>query len=272
MTTPAIGIDSITFLAMPPEESVVLAAGLGCAYVGLALKPMTPNPHGYRPWSLAEDAALRKATVAALAAHGMKVGAADGVFLLPGADAAALAPMLDILAELTAPLVNLVTFDPELERNIDQVGRVAELAAARGLRTGVEFVPGLGVGDLPTALAVVRAVGRADTGVTIDPMHLYRSGAGAADVAAMAPGEIAYVQICDVPAACNYESYGFEAVQERLAPGDGALPLADLVAALPPLAMVGIEVPQVALAESGVGARERLGAVVEKTRALLAQA
>lgn len=267
MTT--IGIDSITFLAMPPGESVALAAELGCSHVGLALKPMTPNPHGYRDWSLADDAALRKATVAALAAHGIKVGAADGVFLLPGADAAALAPTLDILAELTAPLVNLVTFDPDLERNLDQLGRVAELAAARGLRTGVEFVPGLGVGDLPTALALVRRLGRADTGVTIDPMHLYRSGATAADVAAMAPGEIAHVQICDVPAACNYESYGFEAVQERLAPGDGELPLAELVAALPPLAMIGIEVPQVALAEAGMGAKERIGAVVAKTRALL---
>ncbi|HEX7821277.1 MAG TPA: hypothetical protein VF463_11725 [Sphingobium sp.] len=69
----------------------------------------------------------------------------------------------------------------------DQLGTFAEVAAARGMGLQIEFVPGLDIGDLSTVLAAVNHVDRADFGLVVDAMHLFRSGATAADVAALDP-------------------------------------------------------------------------------------
>lgn len=266
---PALGIESISVFAMPPVEYVELVAALGLEYIGFCPRPMTPNPHDYPAWSLGDDAALRRATVAALAANGVKVAAADGLFLLPGKDVSAIAGDLDALAEIGAPLVNAVSFDRDMARNTDQFGQLAEMAAARGMRAAVEFVPSLGVGDLATALTLVRAVGRADFGVTIDPMHLFRSGGTVADAAAVPANEIAHIQVCDVPLVPIIENYGRESLDARFAPGEGELPLDALFAVLPRMPVIGIEIPQLALAEAGMGPCARLAPVVAASRALL---
>jgi len=39
---------------------------------------------------------------------------------------------------------------------------LAEMAAAHGMRTTLEFAPGLAIADLPSALAVIEHVGRTD--------------------------------------------------------------------------------------------------------------
>jgi hypothetical protein len=59
---------------------------------------------------------------------------------------------------------------------------------------------------------------------------------------------------------------------ERMMPGTGELPLADMLAALPDDLVVGLEIPMRSRAEAGVGAYDRLLPCVESARALLAQA
>jgi sugar phosphate isomerase/epimerase len=103
-------------------------------------------------------------------------------------------------------------------------------------------------------------------------MHLVRSGSGAADIAALDPDLIGYVQICDAPLKPRYESYMEEAMYERLAPGAGELGLADIVAALPRDRVFSLEVPLRSQADAGVGPHDRLRPCVEATRRLLAQA
>jgi hypothetical protein len=49
----------------------------------------------------------------------------------------------------------------------------------------------------------------------------------------------------------------------------GELPLLDILAALPPQLVLGIEVPQRSLADAGVGPYERVARCVEATRNLL---
>ncbi len=53
-----LGLEFISVLAMPPVEFIELAADLGCDGVGMALAPFTANPHGYRAWSLRDDAGV----------------------------------------------------------------------------------------------------------------------------------------------------------------------------------------------------------------------
>jgi sugar phosphate isomerase/epimerase len=133
----------------------------------------------------------------------------------------------------------------------------------------VEFAPGLPVNDLPTALAALQHVGRSDFRLLIDTMHLVRSGSGAADIAGLDPSNIGYVQLSDVPLVPSISSYLEEAMFERMVPGEGELPLRDILAALPPDVIVGLEVPLRAQADAGIGPEARMRRCVDAARALL---
>jgi sugar phosphate isomerase/epimerase len=100
-------------------------------------------------------------------------------------------------------------------------------------------------------------------------MHLYRSGSTTADLAAIDPGRIRYAQLCDVPLVPLIAEYADEARFDRRAPGEGELPLADFVRAIPKDVMIGLEIPQRALVEQGLSAADRLAPALAKARALL---
>src|SRR3546814_2453633 len=83
------------------------------------------------------------------------------------------------------------------------------------------------VKDIATAVAIVREAGCG--AVALDVLHLMRNGA---DIAAVAPnaGLIGYVQVSDGPLELPDEIPAWhEAVKERLLPGDGAFPLAEIL-------------------------------------------
>jgi sugar phosphate isomerase/epimerase len=87
--------------------------------------------------------------------------------------------------------------------------------------------------------------------VLIDALHLQRSGGTPADVAALPRRLLPYVQLCDGPfdpVRPPEEVALTEARTGRLFPGDGELPLPDLVAALPSGTDLGVEAPVAALA------------------------
>jgi sugar phosphate isomerase/epimerase len=82
--------------------------------------------------------------------------------------------------------------------------------------------------------------------VLVDPLHLARSGGTVDDVRRLPAGLLPYLQFCDAASAGpapDLEAAGAEARRTRLPPGDGALPLAGLLAAVPPSAALSLEVP-----------------------------
>jgi sugar phosphate isomerase/epimerase len=257
-------------MGLPPVSFVNLAADLGLNYIAIALSAM-PNPYGYPPFSLMDDAVLRRETLAAMRDRGVSVSLGDGFVVREGVDMRDRVAEFEIMAELGAQQVNTVSFDPDLNRSVDQFGVVAELAAAHGMRATLEFAPTLTVADLSTALAAVRQVGRPDFRLLIDTMHLIRSGSGPRDVAVLDPDLIGYIQLADVPLVPKIPDYMEEACFERMVPGTGELPLLDLLAALPRHPVIGLEVPQRSQADTGVGPHARLGRCVEAARSLLAK-
>jgi sugar phosphate isomerase/epimerase len=264
-----LSIEPLSVMGLPPVDYVGLAADLGLRYLAIALSAM-PNPYGYPPFSLRDDFALRRETLAALRDQGVTISLGDGFVLRPGMDVADLAGDVAVMAELGAQRINTVSFDPDLNRSVDQFGVLAEMAAEAGMETTLEFSKGLTVADLPTALNAVRAVGRRDFRLLIDTMHLVRSGSGAADLATLEPEVIGYVQLSDVPLVPTITDYMEEACFERMVPGAGELPLLEILDALPRDVVIGLEVPQRSLADAGIGPRERLGRCLDATRALLA--
>jgi sugar phosphate isomerase/epimerase len=267
-----IGLDCICVFGMAPLDYIETAAKLGCTDIGMSTKPVIGLPEIFPQWSLHDNPTLVKDVKAAVAHHGLGIAVAEGFFVLPNADVSMFAADLDLLADIGAKRATICVFETDRTRAFDQMGKFAELAAARGMGSQVEFVPGMGIGDLPTSLAAIEHIGRKDFGVVIDSMHLFRSGSTAADVAAMAPEAIGHIQLCDVLWKVGPEGHGAEAGSERLCPGEGELPLADLVAVLPKDRVIGLEIPMKKRTLAGESAESRLGPCVEATRALLVNA
>ena len=116
---------------------------------------------------------------------------------------------------------------------------LAELAAAateRGVRVVVEFMRFTGIGTLQQAFHIVEATGDPTIGVLVDPLHLARSGGHPSDLAHVDTSRLAYVQLCDAaatPPPGGLDALVEEARHRRVLPGLGALPLEELLTAVP---------------------------------------
>jgi sugar phosphate isomerase/epimerase len=264
-----LGLEHQTVFGLPPVEFVHLAADLGCRYIAVAPSGGPYNPHGYEPYSLRDDAALRRRLTAAMRDRGVSISLGEGFTVRPGTDISGSAADLDMMAELGVPMINTVSLDPDLSRSLDEFGLLAEMAAARGMETTIEFAPSLTVCDLGAALSAVRHVARPDFRLLIDTMHLVRSGNTAADLAAVDPGLIGYAQLSDNTIRQRGSVYREDSI-DRMVPGEGELPLRDILAVLPPDIVIGLEVPMRSRAEAGEPTQERARRCVQAARDLLA--
>lgn len=272
-----LAIEFICAFGMRPDDFVRMASDLGVAKVGLSPHRITDNPHGYPDWDLRGDPALLAATKAALAETGVTLGQGEGLLIMPGTDVADGAATLDLMAELGAPSVNTVLVEQDRARAIDQFATLAELAAARGMQATIEFMPLMWPATVAEAMAVLDEAGAANGRLLIDAMHYFRSGATVADLAKVDLSRIGYIQICDVPMPASgtamtpemMQAYGEEARHERRCPGDGDLPLAAFLAALPRDLTVGLEVPLLSKAKAGVSPADAIRPCVAAAQALL---
>jgi sugar phosphate isomerase/epimerase len=265
-----LGIEFISTLGMNPVEAIHLVAGLGLRRIGMAPAPITANPHHFAPWDFRSDPALVRATKTASRDHGVDIVLGEGFVIMPGVNMADAEPMVDIMAELGAPVLNSCSVEPDRGRALDEFSRFAEMAAQRGLIATLEFMPMLWPATLADVLDFITASGAANARLLLDAMHVYRSGATTAEVAALDPAMIAYVQLCDVPMPAQTSDYGEEARHERRCPSEGDLPLAGFLAAIPDDITIGLEVPMISRAVAGVGVREVLAPCVAASQQLLA--
>jgi sugar phosphate isomerase/epimerase len=267
-----IAIEPLSVFGMPPVQLVNLAADLGCEHIAAMMFGVPWDPPFYPQFSLRDDPALRREMAAVMRDRGVSISLADGFLVREGEDVRALEGDLAIMAELGAPRINTVSFDPDVNRSIDQFGVLVEMAAAVGLETTVELSPNHTIANLSMALAAIDAVGRSGFRLLVDTMHYGRTGAQAHDIAALDPRLIGYVQISDIKLVPENPNYWDEAMTERLVPGAGELELVDILAAIPADVVIGIEVPLYSEARAGIGPHDRLRKCVTATRELLAQA
>jgi sugar phosphate isomerase/epimerase len=116
-------------------------------------------------------------------------------------------------------------------------------AAEEGLRLAIEFLPGTGIPDLATAVAVVQDAGAPNGSVLLDSWHFARGGGTLADLDPDAVAVIGALQLSDRTPDQDADPYVPR--RGRKLPGDGALPLAEMIArvsAAHPELPVGAEV------------------------------
>lgn len=266
-----LAIEFISVLGLPPVEFVEVAAQLEVRKIGLACGQIVALPELYAPWSLRGNPGLVREVKQALVDYGVTLSLGEGFLIRAGMEIADQAGDMDILAELGAPIVNVVSIEGDSARADDQFARFAMLAAERGLDASVEYMPAMPIGTLEAARDLVIRSGQPNAKVLLDAMHLYRSGGSAQDVARLDPDLIGYAQICDVPLIPVHEDYSIEARFDRRIAGDGELPLQDFVNSLPKDCVIGLEVPMRDKALAGIGPVERLKPAVATARAMLTE-
>jgi sugar phosphate isomerase/epimerase len=264
-----IGLEYITLLGMPPLEFIRIAAATGCGHVALFAAQSEYNPEGYPDYSLVTDRALRRDVARCLKDEGVSVALVDGFAVFRDRPIEAHWPALDMLAEIGATRINTVSFDAP-ERTVDETAKLVEKAASYGLTVTVEPCPVLTTRTLAEAIVLIEAVALPNFKLLIDTMHVSRTGE-AGRIATLDPQLIDYVQISDGPLAmpATDAEYMDEAMNERRIPGDGEMPLVEMLRSIRPEVVVSAEVPQRSLRDAGVSSLDRARRVIAGTRRVL---
>ncbi len=176
--------------------------------------------------------------------------------------------VIEIAAALDARFVLVASGPAPVAEVVDALARLCELTAVTtpGVTLVLEFLPIFSVGSLAAAVDAVRAIGAPNLGVLVDTLHLDRSGSTPADLAAdleLFP----YLQLADAPQLVDSSPRALrdEALHGRLLPGDGVLPLAEVLAALPAVP-ISVELRSRALIERFPAPVDRARAVLTATR------
>jgi sugar phosphate isomerase/epimerase len=191
---------SLAFLTLPHvpvPEVIQIAAEAGFSGVGLRLLPATPQEP---PYALLDDARALREARAALAETGLRVMDVEIVRLKPETEVAAFRPFLERAQALGARHVLVAGDDADHARLTERFADLCALAAPHGLTADLEFMPWTRVPDLATARAIVEAAGAPNGGVLVDALHFDRSTSTLAEVSALPPALVNYVQLCDGPA------------------------------------------------------------------------
>jgi sugar phosphate isomerase/epimerase len=262
MTT--LSLDHLTIFDASPPELIDIAAGLDIPLVSLWTQlPLQAN------LPLVTEA-NKAHTLARMRDTGVKLGNIECFNLTPEVKPEDFRRAVALGAELGATsLVAINAWDPERSRALDNFVALCRIAAEYGLKVNVEFISMGKVRTLEDAVAFVTDSGEPNVGVTVDFLHLIRTGGTPADLAKIGPKLIGYIQICDGPLEMPQEKWNDEGFEQRELPGHGEFPLKELLAAIPAGVTVGVEVPQRSRREAGVSAAERAKLAVEGARRLL---
>lgn len=262
----------MTAMDVAPVEFIRLAGQSGCDAVSVftscpaAILPGQASPLRFPTIT----PAMRRDVQAALVSSGTSVNGVEYFPVVAGLDPRDYEAGLALGAELGGVRAVTHVHDTEEARSVDAIGRLCELAAAQGLTLGVEFTPMTrGCDSLAKAAWLVDQVARPDFGISLDCLHLVRSGAGVGDVSQLDARYFRSVQVCDGHGLEPAAVYMGEA-HDREIPGKGDFPLAAILNALPAALPIEIEVPSLRCREAGVSAGEHVARAIACTRDLVA--
>jgi sugar phosphate isomerase/epimerase len=265
-----ISLAHLTVLDTTPPELVTVAAAAGFRTIGIRLTA-TPSV-GVPPYDCLREGPMLRETLARLADTGVSVLDTEFLRFEPDRPIGIPEGFLEVSARLGAKYVLVMSAEPDEVRTLERFGELCDRASAYGLRVGLEFAIYTGVRTLAHAAEMVARSKRSNASVLIDTLHFSRSGGVPAHVAQVDPSLLPYVQICDagpdMPAPTDTPALIREARTGRLLPGEGVLPLKDLVAALPGGVPLAIEAP--CRATAGLPALERARRAYRALTALVA--
>jgi sugar phosphate isomerase/epimerase len=254
-----LSLAHLTVLDATPPELVSAAAAAGFPHVGIRLTA-TPSV-GVPPYDCLRDGPCLRETLLRLRDTGVTVLDTEFLRFEPDQPVGVPEGFLEVSARLGARHVLVMSAEPEEARTLERFGELCDQAAKYDLRVGLEFAVYTGVRTLADAARLVERSGRANTSVVVDFLHFSRSGGRPEHLRAADPALLHYAQVCDagpdMPTPTDTPNLVREARGGRFYPGEGALPVAELIAALPAHIPLAIEAPSQALAQLSVVERAR---------------
>jgi sugar phosphate isomerase/epimerase len=268
-----LSLGCVTLLDVPVLDLVSAAAAAG--YHGVSVPtgaPMMPSDYGQVGFqhSLLNDSPLRRQIVSRAADAGLSLDLMEGFIVGESFDPEICARTLDVAVEMGVKEVSVSPADPNPQRFRDNLAILCALAVERQRDVSQEFWPLSHVSSFADCVRLIDEGRYPGLRISVDALHLARGGETPADVV-KAPHLVGCCQICDGPKASpSTEAYRYESFFERAIPGEGELPVVDLLAALPQDCIIYVEVPKMSWQKQGLTPTERARRPLDAVRRLLA--
>jgi sugar phosphate isomerase/epimerase len=281
--TREVGIDHLTMLDVSPPELVTVAWEAGFDAVSPRVAASTPSEE---PWLMTPGSPMLEETARRLDDTGIRALAVEVVRIGSATRREDYESTLEAGARLGARYVTVNGDDPDMERACETFAALTVDARPYGLRPLIEPIPYTHVSNLDEAAHIAEHSGGG--GILVDALHFRRFGGSVEQLRSLDPELLSYAQLCDAPLApptglprprklprgqsTDGTDLQLESRAMRLLPGDGELPLADILAALPEDIPVSVEAPVVALWETSTPiefarrAREAVASVLSAAR------
>lgn len=228
-----IGLAALTCIELAAPDLVSAAAAAGYDCVGLRLIPVAGQT-----LPAFEQRELERR----LADTGLSVLDVEVFRLDAGTDVTAFEPTMAIAARLKATELLVHGADPDEPRLTENLSRFCGLALKYRLNANLEPMPWVEVSTVAKARRLLSAVSAKNAALLVDPIHFFRAD-NSLDELEGAP--VRYLQFCDAHPGrpTDVQELIRQARGDRLFPGEGALDLHGLLAALPPGLPLSLEVP-----------------------------
>lgn len=253
VTERLVSLAAGTVPELDPVSTVRVAAAAGWPATGVWFDASS--------WSRATTDAVARAA----GDEGILILDLEPVFVTPDGDHGD--AMIEAAAGIGAANVLVVGLGVEAGYLTDRLAVLGERAAGVGVTCALEFGPLFATPDLPTAVATVERAAAPGLAVLVDALHLARSGGSPADLGLLDDALLPYAQLCDATAE-PISDLRTDALDDRLLPGEGDLPLGSLLDVLPPSAALSVELRSARLRREHDPA-ERAAVVLDATRRLL---
>jgi sugar phosphate isomerase/epimerase len=280
---PEVGMDHLTMLDVSPPDLVTIARKVGFDSVSPRVVASTPDEE---PWPMNAGSPMLEETARRLDDTGIRVLSVEVVRIDLDTKREDYEPALEAGAQLGARYVTVNSDDPDIERASETFAALTAEARLYGLRPLIEPIIYTRVSNLDEAIYIAERSGVG--GVLLDTLHFRRYGGRLEQLRSLNPDLLSYVQLCDAPLAppsglprprtlprgqsTDGTDLQLESRAMRLLPGDGELPLAEFLAALPEGIPVSVEAPVLSLqktvtpVEFARRAREAVANVVPERR------
>lgn len=236
-----LSLGNSTLFNASPIETINAAAAGGFDAVGIRV---TGRKHGDGSFAVIGNAPIIRDLRQRRDDTGVAITHVTAYWVTPDLTLAEFLPVIDTAVELGAGMIGVNCGYTDEARFVSFMAAYCEAAAKHRLKLVLEFMPFSGAKTLEQGVRMIEETGQPNLGLMVDPLHLARSGGVPADLKKVDPGLIYMVQLCDAPlekpAGLELRA---EALTDRLYPGEGGLPLHDLLDAVPPDVQIDVEAP-----------------------------
>lgn len=259
---------SLCQLGMNDEGPIALieaAAGAGFRSVGLPLRSGALRP---LKTEIVSQPQVIKEVQAACAATGIRIFDCESLVLGHEPDPDDLRATFETAVELGASRVSCLGYEPSrgpgrmsAGAEAERFANLAAIAAEFGLLLAIEFMAFRSIASLGAAVQILTETAAPNGRIVLDALHFQRTGATLEELAAVPAGMVSHLQLCDArEQSPPFEALAQEARNDRLLPGDGVIPLREIIEILSADTPMALEIPTAELASLPVVERARRGA------------